>query len=219
MTKFHFIHIPKTAGLSLTNTLCVYDGGLYEDITRSTIDTLPKKYYSNLVNTFGSIKKSNIRHARFRDLEVKEERKFFTVIRNPWDRVVSRYKQMRRLTDSSESFKKFLERRHEFGKKEFYWHRAIDGWYNQKDYIVDAQGNYSVDVIRFKYLEQDLQKYLNREIHLKHVNRSNGESYQRFYNNKTIQIVADWYEEDISFFGFDFDSEATKNIWQPCEHL
>ena len=28
-------------------------------------------------------------------------------------------------------------------------------------------------------------------------------------------IVADWYKEDIDFFGFSFDGGATKNIWTP----
>jgi hypothetical protein len=26
-----------------------------------------------------------------------------------------------------------------------------------------------------------------------------------------MQIVADWYQKDIDFFGFDFDTAATRN--------
>lgn len=37
--------------------------------------------------------------------------------------------------------------------------------------------------------------------------------YQDIYTKETIQIVADWYKEDIDFFGFDFDGAATKNTW------
>lgn len=28
-----------------------------------------------------------------------------------------------------------------------------------------------------------------------------------------IQIVADWYQKDIDYWGFDFDSSATKNYY------
>ena len=36
-------------------------------------------------------------------------------------------------------------------------------------------------------------------------------NYQDYYNEQTIQIVADWYEQDIDYWGFDFDTSATKN--------
>ena len=34
-----------------------------------------------------------------------------------------------------------------------------------------------------------------------------------YYTEKTIQIVADWYQKDIDYWGFDFDSSATKNYY------
>jgi len=38
-------------------------------------------------------------------------------------------------------------------------------------------------------------------------------SYKDLYTPETKQIIGDWYKEDIDFFGFDFDTGATKNIW------
>ena len=37
--------------------------------------------------------------------------------------------------------------------------------------------------------------------------------YKKLYNNKTINIVADWYKKDNNYWGFDFDTGAQKNTW------
>jgi hypothetical protein len=39
-------------------------------------------------------------------------------------------------------------------------------------------------------------------------------TYTDYYNDKTIQIVADWYKKDIDYWGFDFDSAAQRNYWR-----
>jgi hypothetical protein len=33
------------------------------------------------------------------------------------------------------------------------------------------------------------------------------------YTPETIQIVADWYQDDIDMWGYDFDTGANKNYW------
>ena len=38
-------------------------------------------------------------------------------------------------------------------------------------------------------------------------------TYQDMYTDKTIQIIADWYKDDIDYWGFDFDTGAQKNYW------
>jgi len=39
------------------------------------------------------------------------------------------------------------------------------------------------------------------------------QNYKDLYTKETIQIVADWYQKDIEYWGFDFDTSATKNYW------
>ena len=33
------------------------------------------------------------------------------------------------------------------------------------------------------------------------------EPYQQMYTKKTEQIIADWYQKDIDYWGFDFESD------------
>ena len=48
----------------------------------------------------------------------------------------------------------------------------------------------------------------------RNVTALNKGTYQDIYNDKTIQIIADWYKVDIDYWGFDFDSSAQKNYWK-----
>ena len=70
------------------------------------------------------------------------------------------------------------------------------------------------DILRLEFIDDELSPYLN--LNTPYIVRENGgdytRNYQDYYNNEqTIQIVADWYEQDIDYWGFDFDTSATKN--------
>ena len=45
------------------------------------------------------------------------------------------------------------------------------------------------------------------------VGRGKRVRYKNIYTPETIQIVADWYKEEIDYFGFDFDTSATRNYY------
>ena len=128
---------------------------------------------------------------------------------------------------SRTTFEEFIEERFKYQDKEFYWHRAVRGWYPQKDHVTDEQGNIKCDVLRFEHLNDDLKEYFNlpKDQVIKSSNnfhRGNTDpewakwdiDYKTLYNDTTIQIIADWYKEDIEMFGFDYDTTATKNIWE-----
>lgn len=219
--KQHFIHIPKNGGMTIRNS-----PQLMGRITISTPNNhISPEYTKNLENTMRRDGEHHgHQHARWRDLKdtIRNNGTCFSVIRNPWSRVVSRYtfselahKNGSKYAPQSFSFEEFLEQRHEFGGKEFYWHRAIKGWYLQKDYVTDIDGNLKVDILRLEHLNDDVSKYFDINFTDRRRNRSNVDKidYRSFYNDETKQIVADWYAEDIDFFGFTFDSAATKNIW------
>ena len=64
-----------------------------------------------------------------------------------------------------------------------------------------------------EHIDEELIPYL--QLYSTNVVKENvGEytkDYKDYYNEQTIQIVADWYAQDIDYWGFDFDTSATKN--------
>ena len=187
-----------------------------------------KQYTQELLETMNAIGDHHgIEHARWRDLNVpyREQYRAFAVIRNPWDRVVSRYFFAKKVIEVEKkvdpsyanvsSFEAFLEERHQWGSQKFMWHRAVRGWYPALDHVTDDTGTVRCDIIRFENLNEDLIKYFNIPMmsRARNVTALNKGTYMDVYNNKTRQIVADWYARDIDCFGYDFDTGPTKNYW------
>ncbi len=187
-----------------------------------------KQYTQELLETMNAIGDHHgIEHARWRDLNVpyREQYRAFAVIRNPWDRVVSRYFFAKKVIEVEKkvdpsyanvsSFEAFLEERHQWGSQKFMWHRAVRGWYPALDHVTDDTGTVRCDIIRFENLNEDLIKYFNIPMmsRARNVTALNKGTYMDVYNDKTRQIVADWYARDIDCFGYDFDTGPTKNYW------
>ena len=176
-------------------------------------------------------------HARWRDIrdDHKKDRTAFAMVRNPWSRVVSRYTFALHVAGNRgvaprdvggrRQFLDFLDMRHEWGGKPYFWHRAILGWYPQKDYVVDEDGELRCDILRFEHFDEDTMAYFGLGSPLGFRNVSNGDraanrrkvsgrrDYREYYDAETRGIVEDWYRDDVEFFGFDFDGPATRNIW------
>ena len=187
-----------------------------------------KQYTQELLETMNAIGDHHgIEHARWRDLNVpyREQYRAFAVIRNPWDRVVSRYFFAKKVIEVEKkvdpsyanvsSFEAFLEERHQWGSQKFMWHRAVRGWFPALDHVTDDTGTVRCDIIRFENLNEDLIKYFNIPMmsRARNVTALNKGTYMDVYNDKTRQIVADWYARDIDCFGYDFDTGPTKNYW------
>ena len=174
-------------------------------------------------------------HARWRDWkqDLKETHQAVAIVRNPWDRVCSRYMFAKKVMEyegtqpenyaDTSSFEAFLEERHKWGGVEYMWHRAIRGWYPAFDHVSDEEGNNRCHILRFENYNEDVKSYFGL---LSNPNPRNvtrvpndkgktgyGTSYRDIYNDKTIQIIADWYKKDIDYWGFDFDTGATRNYW------
>ena len=217
-----FIHIPKNAGMTIRRSDLLKDKII---VARPVIYKTPK-YSQELLTTMNKTRDHHgYEHARWRDIHprITNQHKSFAVIRNPWDRVASRFffaklaievqkKSPPAYADIS-SFEAFLEERHKWGDQEYMWHRAIRGWYPAFDHVSDESGKVQCDCLRFEKLDYDLCKYFNipKMTKPRNVTGLNKGSYMDIYNKKTIQIVADWYEKDITTWGFDFDKNKKKN--------
>ena len=217
-----FIHIPKNAGMTIRRSPMLNNRIM---LAGSNIHNSPE--YSQAVldkmNSLGD--HHGFEHARWRDVHpsISRNNTAFAVIRNPWDRVVSRYffakkvievekKVSKQYADVS-SFEAFLEERHKWGNEDYMWHRAVSGWYHVFDHVSDDKGNVRCDIIRFENLNTDLCRYFNlvEMSAARNVTAVNKGTYRDVYTDNTIQIVADWYKKDIEHWGYDFDSGPTRN--------
>jgi len=129
----------------------------------------------------------------------------FAFVRNPWDRLVSRYAHLLRSKDRNRySFISNLEKFEDFLQWEMRRHSA-----DQYHYVTDAQGRQIVDFIgHYETLAGDFAKVCARlkvQAKLPHENVSEHRDYRTYYTPETREFVAKRFQRDIEMFGYDFD--------------
>ncbi|MEM6939470.1 MAG: sulfotransferase family 2 domain-containing protein [Pseudomonadota bacterium] len=208
--SYIFVHIPKTGGTSLALALegrAMKDDVLLGDTPkararRHRVKALPETgrlwKHSTLADIDGLIGRDEIA-AMFT----------FTLVRNPWDRMVSYYHWLReqrfdhpaaRLA-RAESFAGFLRARETQAS-----FRAAPA----ASYMTDAQGVERARLyIRLEHFTQDaapLWAHLGFELALPWVNRSRRAADHRgYYTAETRAIVAACCAVDIARFGYRFE--------------
>lgn len=207
-----FVHIPKCGGMTIRR-------GLPDRIIVASAGRhVNRRYTTELHDTMAARGEHHgNEHARWRDWrkDLRDEYRAFAIVRNPWARVVSRYIFSGLMEKKDRSFREFLAERHVYGDLEFFWHRAVRGWYQQKDYVTDESGALRCDILRLA--TDDVQRYfeLKKPLLIRNISNKDGKDYRESYGPEEYDIVADWYHQDIEYFGFTFDGDATKNIWTP----
>ncbi len=196
--KFLFVHIQKTAGSSLR-----------ESLTAAVPDLVP------FLGTHD-------RAARARP-HLDDWNGYFKAafVRNPWDRLVSWYSMIREQETYTNRFWEYVRgRANSFDEFLLRCTDTIDDHdgqksilFNQLDYISDDRGGILVDFVgRFENLTQDthtLFAHLALEPPvLPHVNRSSHRHYSSFYREQTRQLVAQRHARDIETFGYTFEAGA-----------
>ena len=193
--KFLFVHIQKTAGLSITDSLMQIAGTQSLGYQHSFINLLDLHQYSGYFK--------------------------FCFVRNPYDRLVSWYNMMinhgvdndfSRYMMKGRNFSEFLDRTeiiYEADPKE-----KANGEYpksiafNQLDYITDREGKIAVDFIgRFENLENDFRLIclrLDIPFRLGHKNKYNHSGYRTYYKTNDIEKVQKLYERDLEYFKYTF---------------
>jgi hypothetical protein len=218
--RWIFIHIPKNAGVSIRKS-----PHLAGRLISAERYFHKSRAYSRAVEACMEEAGAHhgLQHARWRDVHPKITSRLqaIAVVRNPWARTYSRWRFARYAEQQGKtggdyadvSFEQFLEERHTYGNTDYYWHRAVRGWYPQVDYVTDEAGNLVVDMLRFEELEDEAQRYfdLPESIRKRNVTRAENEDYRQAYSARMIDAIAEWYSTDIETFGYDFDTTATRN--------
>ena len=185
--KVIFIHIPKTGGTSVREILRI------NDFEKSEIKSHPSyKAYTDSCETY-------------------KEYFTFTIVRNPYDKMVSQYKYF---TESKaiknpkvnehykgDTFKEFL--------KKFYTKPYVGDGAHRKIYTDILHPVDQIDFIgRFENFQQDFDTICDKigipQQKLPHKNATKHKHYTEYYDEETKQIVAEKYAKDIEYFGYKF---------------
>jgi hypothetical protein len=204
-----FVHIPKTGGTSMA--LALEARAMKDDIL---IGDTPKarRRRGRLagVRTRGRLWK----HARIADIEgllpseVLDGLLVFTMVRNPWDRMVSYYHWLRAQTFDHPAVR--LARAVEFGA--FLVHpetRATFARERYGDYLRGSDGVERAAVfVRLEHLAEDLapiERHLGFRLELPHANRSDRPAdWRACYTEAGAALVGELCGEDIARFGYAF---------------
>jgi chondroitin 4-sulfotransferase 11 len=213
--KFIFIHVQKTAGISI-------ESQLKESL--SGTEVLHGRH-GRVVDGIGEI-----------GLDEWEKYYSFAFVRNPWDRMVSWYCMIQDAKINLPLYKKWFK--HPF--KSELWNYAIThsdnfesfienctevvfdlGCYksfafNQIDYLTDDKGNIAVDFIgKFEELDKDFAKVCAHlkldNILLSKKNQSKHLHYSSYYSEHSINIIKKRFARDIEAFGYTFDYTGFKS--------
>lgn len=210
--NYIFIHIPKTGGTSMA--LALENRAARDDIM---LGNTPKA-----VKRRGRVKGITARgrlwkHSMLADLDglVSQDAvaraRVFTLVRNPWDRLVSYYHWLQRQNFDHDAVK--IAKAYRFNG--FLNHPKIITSIRANPYgryVTGIDGQERCDLfLRLEHLAQDLRQ-LEDLIGLKltpfpHENRSrSGREYQRYYSALDRQLVEDIAGVDIERFGYQFEA-------------
>ena len=208
--RYLFIHIPKTGGTSLALALearAMADDQMLGDTPKAR----NRRGRLKGMRTAGRLWK----HSTLRDLEGLitladlEDLMVVTLVRNPWDRLVSYFHWLRAQSfdhpavqlAQSQTFAAFLAHPQ-----------------TQASLRANSYGSYVIDwagrdrgtlFLRLEHLSQDLapfEAHLGFELDVPHENRSDRSSdYRSYYTDSSAALVADLCAEDIQRFGYSFD--------------
>jgi hypothetical protein len=208
--KYLFIHAPKTGGTSMA--LALEARAMKDDVMLGdTPKALQRRRRLKDVQTRGRLWK----HATLADLDglVTPDMLVglfvFTMVRNPWDRVVSYYHWLREQGFDHPA----VGMAQNLSFEDFVLHpqtRASLRASQAGHYVTDVSGNERCNLfIRLEHIAADiapLEAHLGFALELPHANRSARDAgYQGYYTTASRDAVSQACAEDIARFGYHFD--------------
>lgn len=217
--KLIHIHIPKTAGVSISNLISkegIENGihTLYGSINGNTSKFLTGSECTILQHIFWNEIKSSYPIQWY-------VYKKFAFVRNPYDRIVSIYSYLKHLVNCgvnghpfmkspSQKFDDFvelieIEMQNNFVK---FSHNIVCHFYKQTDFICGINGAIMIDFVgKFENIEEDIKwlyQYLKVEKIdiLPFLNKTEHQNYMDYYNSKTKKIIYKLYESDFKKFDY-----------------
>lgn len=130
----------------------------------------------------------------------------FTFVRNPWDRMVSNWKMFTTQPARIEQLRSMTG--NDLGKFDDFVHFAI----GMSNHHWQPQSMFTPEELDFIGKLETFDDDMNRlreligeaPLNLKKQNTTQRKRYQEYYSSSLVDVVADFYKEDIEKFGFSF---------------
>jgi hypothetical protein len=187
--QFIFIHCQKCGGESIEHALTGkadvgYNGDLFEGS--------PEKHWGkqNYIDAYGK--------------EVWNNYFTFSFVRNPWERMISWicYRDKRFNLYNGKINKDILI-------KEISMRPEHTSYVNMLG-LLDSDSKQMDFIGKVENMQNDFEYVCDRlripRILLPHNNKSNHNHYSEYYDNETVELVANKYSKDIEMFGYSFES-------------
>ncbi|MEH6580563.1 MAG: sulfotransferase family 2 domain-containing protein [Halioglobus sp.] len=135
----------------------------------------------------------------------------FTIVRNPWDKVVSHYHYRVKtnqtgLGDNALPFRDWLLRCYVERDPRYYDQPRM--FMPQRDWLTDEHGELLVDYVgKFENLQQDFATICARlsvTAELGHAKPSDRASYRDYYDAETELLIAEHFAVDLEAFAYSF---------------
>lgn len=157
----------------------------------------------------------------------KEDLFIFTIVRNPWERMLSMYLFYHKNNFNSpeffsgnytidNDFNNWIEYIYSNKFDRMRRHSAVNifkycfcnqlNWVKYKDTnnIIENVNIYKIENLNLdEFLKNTLK--LNNVDAFKKVNPTNHKHYSQYYNNKSIKLVEEHYKDDIEYFNYKFE--------------
>ena len=220
-----YVAIPKTGTTSVTRAL--HNISKDEDsvqLVKEKIDPAFRKKYQ--LNKIGDKKPGRAKHLSALQLKyILGDQEFarctkFSVVRNPWARMVSRYFFTHVESEPSDEEKVRRGTTRVFHEKDFeswlegIWKRHKSGQRknSQLAKLVDLDGNMLIDHVGKLEDVQATLDWVSREVgippmRMPHVNGTRKGHYSQYYNDATKAMVAEICQHDIEYFGYSFEDK------------
>tara|TARA_R100000781_G_scaffold85857_1_gene52864 strand:+ start:108 stop:647 length:540 start_codon:yes stop_codon:yes gene_type:complete len=170
--KAVFIHIPKNAGTS--------------------IETL----FANNSFKIQPYKHANIHEIKKKFPEVYNSYRKFTIIRNPYDKMVSWYFYLKKQIGENHKIIEFSKWIKEPSKL---WH------INDPTYFLDPQHTWlddTVTLIKYENLDEELNQFFGEDINLPITNKSDHNHFTSYYDKESSNIIYNRYKEDFEKYNY-----------------
>lgn len=177
--RFLFLHIHKTGGTSVKMLLSDFSQDIKNDVSHQKASSIIQEIGEEKFNEFVT----------------------FTVVRNPFDLVVSHYHY---------EFEK-VNKEPDITFKEFIMSSRFKKVPPQTDYLVHAGKIVCKHILRFESLEYDVNTFLHRHgidkkmsSNMKKFRKTKRVDYKNYYDEETVKEVSEYYKKDLENFGYKF---------------